>query len=108
MLEKFRLLFIDLAERAQIKLRSLSFSGGAMKYIIWYALLVMLGCMLYVAGWCADWYFSGKPDLVELRNFLHEIASAPWIALIGFIAKAFIDNNSNGVPDEYESEDDKK
>ena len=55
-----------------------------------------------------DWYDTGHPNLVELRNFLHEIASSAWVAVIGFIAKSFVDKDNDGIPDEYESEDDKK
>ena len=91
-------------EWAQNKLRPLSISNGAMKYIVWYAVTIIVGCMLYMVSWCADWYIVGKPDLVELRYFLHEIASAPWIALIGFIAKALIDTNNDGIPDEFEDQ----
>ncbi|MDD4601726.1 MAG: hypothetical protein PHQ46_11850 [Negativicutes bacterium] len=80
---------------------------GAMRFIIWYALLLVFCCIVYVVAWLFDWYTTGNPNLVEIRNFLHEIASAPWIAVIGFIAKAFIDSNNNGIPDELESKEDK-
>jgi hypothetical protein len=79
-------------------------SKGAMRYIVWYALLLVFCCMLYVLGWCIDWYDMGKPNLFELRSFLHEIASASWVAVIGFIAKAFVDKDNDGIPDEFEEE----
>ena len=86
----------------QDKIRSPSVHQGAMHYILWYALLLVFCCTIYLTGWCVDWYVSGKPNLPELRNFLHEIASTPWIAVIGFIGKAFIDKDNDGIPDEFE------
>ena len=92
---------------ARDKLRPISISGGAMKYIVWYALLLMFCCTLYVWSWLCDWHDTGRPNLIELRNFLHEIASSAWVAVIGFVAKSFVDKDNDGIPDEYESEDDK-
>jgi hypothetical protein len=76
-----------------------------MHYILWYALLLVFCCTIYLAGWGVDWYICGKPNLPELRNFLHEIASTPWIAVIGFVGKALIDKDGDGIPDEFEDED---
>lgn len=59
---------------------------------------------IYVAAWLYDWNVKMQPDLVELRNFLHEISGAAWIAVIGFLAKSFIDRDENGIPDQYEEE----
>ena len=74
-----------------------------MRYITWYACILVFCTMLYVGAWLYHWYTHQEtPDLVELRAFLHEIASAAWIAVIGFLAEAFIDNNHNGIPDQYE------
>ena len=86
---------------------SLQQSQEAMRFIIWYALLLVVCCLFYVFGWGFDWYKSGVPNLPELRNFLHEIASSPWVAVIGFIAKAMVDENSDGVPDEFQNIDEK-
>ena len=83
-------------------------SQEAMRFIIWYALLLVICCLFYVFGWGFDWYKSGVPNLPELRSFLHEIASSPWIAVIGFIAKAMVDNDNDGLPDIYESNEEAK
>ncbi len=85
------------------KLNQVSFPIGSMRYIIGYAVLVAGCCLLYVVAWCIDWYTTGKPDMQELRQFLHEIASAPWIALLGFVARVFIDKDKDGIPDEFEN-----
>lgn len=77
---------------------------AAMRYITWYAVLIVLCCTIYVSAWIYDWKTQPRGDLEELRAFLHEIASAAWIAVIGFLAKSFIDNNHNGIPDQYEED----
>lgn len=86
-------------------LRSITKSHAAMRYIVWYAALLVVCCMIYVAAWLYDWSTGAKPDLAELRNFLHEVSSAAWIAVVGFLAKSFIDRNENGIPDQYEEEE---
>lgn len=89
----------------QNKIRSPNITKGAMRYIVWYALLLVFCCTIYLTGWCVDWYVSGVPNLPELRNFLHEIASSSWIAVIGFVAKALVDKDNDGIPDEFEDKD---
>ena len=79
-----------------------------MKYICWYALLIIFCCTIYLAAWIYKWYITKTPDIVELRNFIHEIASSPWVAVVGFIGKALVDKNKDGVPDEFEDEGTKK
>lgn len=86
---------------------NMNFSTGAMKYILWYAGLLVLCCALYIIAWGADWFIHGKPDMKQLLAFLHEIASASWVAVIGFIAKSLVDRDGNGVPDDFEKEDEK-
>ncbi|WP_276723270.1 hypothetical protein [Selenomonas noxia] len=88
-------------------LRNMTKSHAAMRYIVWYAAMLVIGCTIYVSAWLYDWYTALRPDLVEFRNFLHEISGAAWIAAIGFLAKAFIDQNNNGIPDQYEEKENK-
>ena len=85
-------------------LRGLTKSHAAMRYIVWYAAMLVICCSIYVGAWIYDWNNTTKPDLVELRNFLHEISGAAWIAVIGFLAKSLIDRDNNGIPDQYEEE----
>lgn len=87
------------------KINTISVGSGAMKYIVWYALLLVACCLLYIGGWCVEWHKTGNPDLSAMLDFLREIASASWVAVIGFVAKSFVDNNNNGIPDELEKED---
>ncbi len=83
-----------------------SFASKSMKYISLYALLLIVCCLFYLTGWAFIWFFTGEPHLESLLKFIHEIASASWIAVIGFIAQSFVDKNNNGIPDEYEKEKD--
>ena len=90
----------------------MNFSSGAMRYVLWYAVLLILCCGLYLTAWGVDWYIRGEPDMKQLLAFLHEIASASWIAVIGFICKGLVDKDGNGIPDEFEmkgeEQDDKR
>lgn len=83
-------------------MRSLNFSAEAMRYIVWYAAMLVICCTVYLIAWFCRWEMDGKPDLSELRAFLHEIASSPWVAAIGFIGKSFVDKDGDGIPDEFE------
>jgi hypothetical protein len=88
--------------RAGKYLRDMTKSHAAMRYIVWYAAMIVICVMIYVTAWLYDWNTKMHPDLVEMRNFLHEISGAAWIAVIGFLAKSFIDRDENGIPDQYE------
>ena len=90
--------------RGKKYLHSLTKSHAAMRYIVWYAGMIVICVMIYVAAWLYDWNIKMQPDLVELRNFLHEISGAAWIAVIGFLAKSMTDRDENGIPDQYEEE----
>lgn len=98
MIEKIR----ELIAGAQRKLSSFSIAQGAMKYILWYALTLICTVTLYLLSWIYEAWVTGKPDMAELRNFLHEIASSPWVAAIGFIAQMLVDKDRDGVPDQVE------
>lgn len=70
-----------------------------MKWIAWYVGIILLSTFLYLVGWCVLWFIHGKPDIIELRAFLHEIVSAPWIAMVGAVAQYFVDKDNNHIPD---------
>lgn len=95
----------EVMKKAAAYVQSLNFSGEAMRYIVWYAATLVLCCVVYLAAWAVTWYTDGRPNLTELRAFLHEIASSPWVAAIGFIGKAFVDRDKDGVPDVFENDD---
>ena len=87
-------------------IKSMRFSSGAMRYILWYAALLVLCCVLYLIAWGVDWWIQGTPDMKQLLAFLHEIASASWVAVVGFICKGLVDKDKDGIPDEFEKKDD--
>lgn len=80
-------------------------TSEAMKYITWYAAILIFACTLYLIAWCWNWHTTGKADLSLLLQFIHEIVSSPYIAVIGFIAKWFSDKNNDGIPDGEEDLD---
>ena len=79
-------------------------SQRIMRWILWYIMIIIISTLLYLIGWCIQWYITGQPDLQELRAFLHEIVSSPWIAMVGFIGQLFIDKNHDKVPDILEKD----
>lgn len=70
-----------------------------LKWILWYVVILILAVLLYFIGWIFIWHYTGQPDIVELRNFIDDIVSAPWIAMLGVVAQYFVDRNNDGIPD---------
>lgn len=81
--------------------------GAAMKYIIWYAVFLILCCFIDIAMLIADWIMTGRPNLSEMRQFISTIISGSAVAAIGFIARWLVDSDGNGVPDEIQKGDKK-
>lgn len=86
-----------------VKKRGVLPTGKIMKWIAWYIAIILLSTFLYLIGWGVLWHMQGTPDITELRAFLHEIVSAPWIAMVGVIAQYFVDKNRNSIPDTLEN-----
>lgn len=74
-----------------------------LKWILWYVVILILAVLLYFVGWLFRWHYNGQPDIVELRSFIDDIVSAPWIAMLGVVAQYFVDRNNDGVPDILDS-----
>lgn len=79
-------------------------SKRIMRWILWYIMIIIISTLFYLIGWCMEWWLTGKPDLQELRAFLHEIVSSPWIAMLGFVGQMFVDKNKNKIPDILEKD----
>ena len=107
MLTKIKTYALKSVVLARKQIDKFSFASKSMKYISLYAVLLIICCLLYLAGWGFIWFFTGNPNLEHLLKFIHEIASASWIAVIGFIAQGFVDKNNNGIPDQYEKDEEK-
>ena len=78
-----------------------------MKWILWYVVILILAVFLYFIGWIFLWYYNGQPDIMELRSFIDDTVSAPWIAMLGVVAQYFVDRNNNDIPDILERDEDK-
>lgn len=95
----------DALSRVLSKIPSLGGDSAAMRYITGYALLLILCVGIYLAMICADWYTSGRPNLMEMRQFIDEMVSGGFVAAVSFLCKYLVDANHNGTPDELEKED---
>ena len=68
-------------------------------------LLIIGSIILYLSGWVWLWAFQGKVDLPAMIMLLQTLTGASFIAAIGFIGKGLIDEDRNGIPDEWQKED---
>ena len=67
-------------------------------------LLIIGSVCLYLAGWVWLWAFQGKVDLPAMNMLIQTLTGASFIAAIGFIGKGLIDEDRNGIPDQWEQE----
>ena len=67
-------------------------------------LLIIGSVCLYLAGWVWVWAFQRRVDLPALNMLLQTLTGASFIAAIGFIGKGLIDEDRNGIPDQWEQE----
>lgn len=68
-------------------------------------LLIIGSILLYWAGWIWLWAALGRVDLPSLNMLLQTLTSASFIAAIGFIGKGLVDEDADGVPDEWEKKE---
>lgn len=79
---------------------------GAPRFMIYLFIAVVFAAIgAFLAGWLYNWYVAGKAELPIMIQFLGAISSASFIAAVGFFGRALIDDDDNGVPDEFERED---
>ena len=67
-------------------------------------LLIIGSIFLYSAGWIWLWAVLGRVDLPALNMLLQTLTGVSFIAAIGFIGKSLVDDDEDGVPDEWEKE----
>lgn len=79
-----------------------------MKWVLWYVTVIIVAVFLYFIGWIFLWCSRGQPDIVELRSFVNDVVSAPWIAMIGVVAQYFVDRNKDNIPDILEREEEEE
>ena len=68
-------------------------------------LLIIGSVCLYLAGWVWVWAFQRRVDLPALNMLLQTLTGASFIAAIGFIGKGLIDDDNDGIPDEWQKEE---
>lgn len=68
-------------------------------------LLIIGSIFLYWAGWIWLWAVLGRVDLPALNMLLQTLTGVSFIAAIGFIGKGLVDEDEDGVPDEWEKKE---
>ena len=71
-------------------------------------LLIIGSVCLYLAGWVWVWAFQSRVDLPALNMLLQTLTGASFIAAVGFIGKSLIDDDGDGIPDQWEQEKEKR
>lgn len=68
-------------------------------------LLIIGSILLYLSGWVWLWAFQGKVDLLAMNMLIQTLTGVSFIAAIGFIGKSLVDEDEDGVPDEWEKKE---
>lgn len=77
--------------------------------VYWFLVHVLLCIVLFIAAWVYDWMKTGRGNLQAMTVFIQTLTSVSFIAAVGFFGKALIDDDGDGVPDEFEKgKDDRK
>ena len=99
-------------KKVQDALLKLMGSVGRMKVkglpralVIVLMLLIIGSVCLYLAGWVWVWAFQRRVDLPALNMLLQTLTGASFIAAVGFIGKSLIDDDGDGVPDDWEKKE---
>ena len=70
-------------------------------------LLIIGSVCLYLAGWVWVWAFQRRVDLPALNMLLQTLTGASFIAAVGFIGKSLIDDDGDGISDDWKDEKEK-
>lgn len=65
-------------------------------------LLIIGSIILYLSGWVWLWAFQGRVDLPALNQLIQTLTGVSFIAAIGFIGKSLVDDNGDGIPDQWQ------
>ena len=68
-------------------------------------LLIIGSILLYLSGWVWLWAFQGKVDLPAMNMLLQTLTGVSFIAAVGFIGKSLVDDDGDGVPDDWEKKE---
>ena len=70
--------------------------------IYWFLVHVLLCIVLFIGAWIYEWVQTGRGNLQAMTIFIQTLTSVSFIAAVGFFGKALIDDDDDGVPDEFE------
>ena len=76
--------------------------------VITIMLLIIGSVLLYLVSWCWLWWLKGQVDLPALNMLLQTLTGVSFIAAVGFIGKSLVDDDGDGVPDDWEKETEEK
>ena len=68
-------------------------------------LLIIGSILLYLSGWVWLWAFQRKVDLPAMNMLIQMLTGVSFIAAVGFIGKSLVDEDEDGVPDEWEKKE---
>lgn len=92
-----------------VKTNRLKIARAPKIMVYWFLMHVLLCIVLFIAAWVYDWMQTGRGNLQAMTIFIQTLTSVSFIAAVGFFGKALIDDDDDGVPDEFEKgKDDKK
>ena len=76
---------------------------GAPRLMVYIFITLILICItLFIGGWVFVWFMTKEPPMPIMIQFIAAITSVSFVAAIGFFGKALIDEDDNGIPDEFE------
>ena len=79
---------------------------GAPRLMVYTFITLILVCItLFIGGWVFVWFMTSEPPLPVMIQFIAAITSVSFVSAIGFFGKALVDEDDNGIPDEFEKED---
>ena len=76
---------------------------GLPRALVIVLMLLLIGSIvLYLSGWVWLWAFHSKVDLPALNQLIQTLTGVSFIAAIGFIGKSLVDDNGDGIPDQWQ------
>ena len=87
------------------KIAAFQIRGAPRLMVYTFVILVLLCITLFIGGWVFVWFMTSEPPLPIMIQFIAAITSVSFVAAIGFFGKALVDEDDNGIPDEFEKED---
>lgn len=90
------------------KTNKLEIAHAPKTMVYWFLAHVLLCIVLFIAAWVYDWMETGRGNLQAMTIFIQTLTSVSFIAAVGFFGKALIDDDNDGVPDDFEKGKDEK